>query len=104
MGKGNEVLVPAITSVSTAQDLRWESCTSYSTKSTAANMVGLPRKEEVIETGNSRNGNRYSPKFRFRVVLEVLKGDRSLRPGRGDVGLQFQKANLVLRMGTVNLE
>ena len=26
--------------------------------------------------GNSKKGNRYNPKFRFQVVLEVLKGDR----------------------------
>ncbi|GAG25034.1 unnamed protein product, partial [marine sediment metagenome] len=65
-------------------DLRWESCTTYSTKSTVANMVRLPRKEgdrnkvssprEVINVG--KTGNRYTPRFQFQVVLEILKGDK----------------------------
>ena len=47
-------------------------------------MVRLPRQEgdrnkvssprEVINVG--KTGNRYTPRFQFQVVLEVLKGDK----------------------------
>jgi len=37
-------------------------------------LVGSPREGEVIEVG--KKGKRYSPRFQFQVVLEVLKGDR----------------------------
>lgn len=37
-------------------------------------MVRLPRKEEVINVG--KTGNRYTPRFQFQVVLEILKGDK----------------------------
>ena len=36
--------------------------------------VESPRGEEVIDMG--RKGKRYSPRFQFQVVLDVLKGDR----------------------------
>jgi len=37
-------------------------------------LVRSLRRREVIEV--SKKGKRYSPKFQFQVVLEVLKGDR----------------------------
>jgi transposase-like protein len=37
-------------------------------------LVGSPQEGEVIYVG--KKGKRYSPRFQFQVVLEVLKGDR----------------------------